>query len=213
MNRDTTLDFGPHTVESLLDLKIDPRSIRTVYISHMHLDHFAGLPELLWYRAIFNASERLIVVGPKGIGKITMDLLRLYHTPPPFEIDVEFREEKHDNAKGFVMDHLIRDIGFRIEFPEATIFYSGDTSLCENATLGAEGCNLLFHETTYLDDRRKDAEFWKHSTLSDALKVLDDSKALKLIPVHLTPATEERVRTISGKDKRILFPEGTIRIP
>lgn len=207
LNRDTTLDFGPHTIESLLERKIDPNSIKTVFISHMHLDHFSGLPELIWYRAIFNnATDPLVVVGPRGIEKITRELIRLYHTPEPFEINVEFREERHENAKGFTMNHLIRDIGYRIEYPEATIFYSGDTSYCENAVLGAERSDILFHECTYLDERRSDAEFWKHSTLSDALRVKSESGSKRFVPVHLTPATEKRVRYLSRKEESVIFP-------
>ena len=213
LNRDTTLDFGPHTIESLLERKVDPNAIRTVFISHMHLDHFAGLTELIWYRAIFNnATDPLIVVGPRGIEKITRDLIRLYHTPEPFEINVEFREERYENATGFPMNHLIRDIGYRIEFPEATIFYSGDTAYCENAVKGAENSDFLFHECTYLDDRRSDAEFWKHSTLSDALSVKSESHSKRFVPVHLTPPTETRARNLSRKDPSIVFPLRPITI-
>jgi len=68
-------DFGPHTIESLLSLGINPNNIEKVLISHMHLDHYLGLAELLWYRAIFKADKPLFIIGPKGIEKSTMSIL------------------------------------------------------------------------------------------------------------------------------------------
>ena len=70
----------------------------------------------------------------------------------------------------------------------------------------------LFHECTYLDDRRSDAEFWKHSTLSDALSVKSESHSKRFVPVHLTPPTETRARNLSRKDPSIVFPLRPITI-
>ncbi|MEM0158841.1 MAG: ribonuclease Z [Thermoplasmataceae archaeon] len=210
VNRDTILDFGPHSIESLLEMGIDPCSIRTVFISHMHLDHFAGLPELLWYRAIHRCKESVTVVGPRGIGRVTSDLLRSYHTPEAFEIFAEYKEEKYDNAVGFLSDHLIRDIGFRIEFNDMTIYYTGDTSYTSNTARGAEGCDYLFHEATYPDSQRKEADFWKHSTLSDAMRSFEESKSKFLVPVHLTTLSEAAIKAAAAKDGRIRLPLGAI---
>ncbi len=76
-------DFGPHSLESLLDRNLDPNNIETLLISHMHLDHYAGLAELLWYRSIYKAKNRLTVIGPKGIRRNTDLLLKLLNTPAP----------------------------------------------------------------------------------------------------------------------------------
>ena len=51
------IEFGPHTMESLSENHVDPRKIEIVLISHMHLDHFSGLPELLWYRTEFKERK------------------------------------------------------------------------------------------------------------------------------------------------------------
>ena len=81
-------DFGPHTLESLLDLKIDPRAIETVLITHMHLDHYSGLSELFWYRSIYGAKKKLVVLGPAGIKRDTEKILKLLRTPPNFNTSV-----------------------------------------------------------------------------------------------------------------------------
>ncbi|HLH85906.1 MAG TPA: ribonuclease Z [Thermoplasmataceae archaeon] len=211
IDRHLIMDFGPHSIESLLEMHIDPCRITTVFISHMHLDHFAGVPELLWYRAIHKCKETLIIVGPKGIGTVTKNLLRSYHTPEAFEIYAEYREEKFENAEGFLSNHLIRDIGFRVELDDKTIYYTGDTAYTENTARGAEGCDYLFHEVTYSDQDRKLADFWKHSTVSDAIRAFEESHSRVLVPVHLTDSSENTVKNIIERDQIIRFPAGTIR--
>lgn len=212
VGRKTALDFGPHSLESLLELGIDPCSLETIFISHMHLDHYSGLTELLWYRAIHSCKETLNIVGPKGIGENTERLLELYHTPDAFEIFTEFHEEKYDFAQGFAANHLIRDIGFRLELEGKVIFYSGDTSYSENVAKGAEKADILFHEMTYLDADKKWADFWKHSTVGDVRKVFQESRASLLIPVHLTGKTDSHVREGLSRDSNIRAPGNPITL-
>ncbi len=204
------MDFGPHSIESLLEMGVDPCGIDTIFISHMHLDHYAGLPELLWYRAIHQCREPVHIVGPKGIGNNTKSLLELLHTPDAFEIFAEYHEEKYDNATGFPANHLIRDIGFRLELGGKVVFYSGDTSYSENVSKGAEKADILLHEMTYLDSDRQWADFWKHSTVSDALRVFSESGSKLLVPVHLTSKTESYLNGTMTRDSRIRAPQGHI---
>ena len=46
------LDCGPHTVEYLINSGIDLSNIKTVLVTHLHLDHFGGIPEFIWQRAL-----------------------------------------------------------------------------------------------------------------------------------------------------------------
>lgn len=206
------MDFGPHSLESLLEGGIDPCGLDTIFISHMHLDHYSGVPELLWYRAIHQCREPVHIVGPKGIGNNTKSLLELLHTPEAFEIFAEYHEEKYDNADGFVANHLIRDIGFRLETGGNVIFYSGDTSYSENVSKGAEKADILLHEMTYLNSDRQWADFWKHSTVSDVMKVFRESGSKLLVPVHLTTRTESHLNDSMVRDSRIRAPQSQINL-
>ncbi len=206
-------DFGPHTIESLLDLGIDPTKIEIVAITHMHLDHFSGLPELFWYRSIHKASNKLVVLGPNGIKTSTERLLKLLRTPPTFNTKFDFVEdEKYKFITPFRARHLVPDNGYRIEYDGKSIFYSGDTAYSENVVKGAEDVDLLIHEMTYTDEKKKEADFWKHSTYSSTLSVFEESHAKKLIPVHLSLDSERAVRKLSLKDNKVIYPEGTIKL-
>lgn len=184
-------DFSPHALESLLEMHIDPNSISILLISHMHLDHYMGIAELLWYRSIYKAKNSLLVMGPKGIKENTENLLKAVHTPgvwykEQIDTNVEFKEDTEtDSIEIFPGNHTIPDNGYRLSHNGKTIFYSGDTSYSKSIVEGATGVDYLIHETTYTDNHAEEADFWHHSTFSNTLRVYKESKAKHLIPVHL----------------------------
>ncbi len=206
-------DFGPHTIESLLDFGIDPRGIEIVLITHMHLDHFSGLPELFWYRSIYKAQNKLIVLGPNGIKNNVERLLRTLQTPKAFRINAEFIEDKkYDFIQPFRAKHLVTDNGYRVDYKGKIVFYSGDTAYSENVVKGAEDADILLHEMTYLDNKKEEADFWKHSTYSSTMRVFEESRAKKLAPVHLSVDSNNLAIKLAKSDKRIIYPTGIIHL-
>ncbi len=217
------LDFGPHTLESLLENHIDPCSVNEVLISHMHLDHFGGIPEFLWYRTINHSREPVTIIGPNGIKSATEKILELYNTPfngrfrvnstfkessgekKPYDMKTEYIEKyKYDYIEAFKGNHIIDDNIYRIEYKGTVITYSGDTAFTENAIKAAEDADVLFHEMTYADDNAETAAFWKHSTYSSAMNVFNESKAKMMIPVHLTTETFNFLN--ARKNERVRLP-------
>lgn len=205
-------DFGPHALESLLDFGIDPTTISTLLITHMHLDHYSGIAELLWYRSIYKAKTRLTVFGPEGIEKNTKELLRVLRTPEKWykeQIDTHTEYVENKGAEFiqiFHTNHIVPDNGYRVEYNGKVIFYSGDTAYSDNVVKGAEDADILLHEMTYTDENRKLADFWYHSTYSDVMKVFELSRAKKLVPVHLTRSSSALVSKIAGKVKGVIYP-------
>ena len=222
IDKKIVLDFGPHTLESLLENHIDPCSVEKVLISHMHLDHFGGLAEFLWYRASNRSEEPLTVIGPNGIKSTTEKILQLYNTPfnERFRMSSVFRESapkresyhvepeyvERGNVDGievFKGNHIIDDNIYRIERDGKVVTYSGDTAFTENAIKAAENADVLFHEMTYADKYAEIAAFWKHSTYSSAMKVFSESKARLMVPVHLTNETYNLVGASHKENVRL----------
>ena len=204
-------DFGPHAIESLLDLKIDPRAIETVLITHMHLDHYSGLSELFWYRSIYGAKKKLVVLGPAGIKRDTEKILKLLRTPSNFNTPVEFVENKpYEFITPFRARHFVPDNGYRLEYNGKIIFYSGDTAYSQNVVKGAEDADILLHEMTYTDEKQREADFWKHSTYSSVMRVFRESRAKKLVPVHLSAGSNVLAKRLSNTQKNIVYPSGSI---
>ncbi|MFP6747526.1 MAG: MBL fold metallo-hydrolase, partial [Alphaproteobacteria bacterium] len=63
-----TIDFGASSLVALNKLDIAPNSIDAVLLTHMHGDHFGGLPFLLLDSMLGARREApLTIVGPKGV--------------------------------------------------------------------------------------------------------------------------------------------------
>lgn len=60
------IDAGSGTVERLEAAGYTPSEIHTVFISHLHADHYAGLYPLLSLRWMLKAQEPLTIYGPPG---------------------------------------------------------------------------------------------------------------------------------------------------
>ena len=62
------IDCGVTTLIGMRRLGLQPNDIDTVFVSHLHGDHFGGLPWLL-VDALYvsNRKRPLVVTGPKGI--------------------------------------------------------------------------------------------------------------------------------------------------
>jgi len=77
------------------------------------------------------------------------------------------------------------------------IVITGDTGFSENTIKFAKGANILFHEATYLEDRRKDADMYAHSTASDAAKVAKEAGVSELVLYHISNRYTEEDRILN----------------
>ncbi len=95
--------------------------VSAVYISHLHGDHFLGLPALIQSMS-FNGRERpLRVFGPSGMCKTMRDILGLGYFAPGFEIvtkDLEDGENVIENdftVKAVAVEHTVPSLGYVLE--------------------------------------------------------------------------------------------------
>src|SRR5262245_38603902 len=89
------VDCGPTTLLAMKQYHIDTTSIDFVVVSHMHGDHFAGLPFLLLEYMYENPRERpFVIAGPEGIEERVWTLFRTLYSDVhskalPFELRFE----------------------------------------------------------------------------------------------------------------------------
>lgn len=203
-------DFGPVSLQAMVEKGMDPNDLEQVFISHMHYDHFAGLTGLLWYRAMSGNEESLRITGPDGIEETTRRLLEEYRTPQGFHVFASFNVSNDGMVEIFRGDHTVPDNAYRISYGSSTIFYSGDTAYSESVVEGAEHSDLLIHEMTYPDNMKIEAELWKHSTVSDVLKTFSESRSKRLVPVHITSETLATIPVLQHKYNQLYLPEDSL---
>jgi ribonuclease Z len=122
-------DCGEATQMQIARANLSPQKLAGIFISHLHGDHFNGLPGLLSTMSLDQREKELTLVGPAGIGDYLDLLARLktcYVTYPLKlrELDVRYfanREQElvYESERFTVvtrpLDHRIFALGFRLE--------------------------------------------------------------------------------------------------
>lgn len=167
-SRNTTLllDCGPSSLLALKREGLTANDVDYVFLSHLHGDHFAGVPFLLLASIYDTPRQRpLIVVGPPGTEQRIIELYRaLYREISQRPLPFEFRciETPGDEnitvgeavVRGFEVPHQEHEIslGLRVELDGSSILYSGDTGwtdklIDESADTDLFICECCFFET------------------------------------------------------------------
>ena len=67
VDRKYLVDTGYYVVDRLLSAGIDPTSVKHLFFTHMHHDHYLGLPQFLfWYLQSGKRLDELNIYGPEA---------------------------------------------------------------------------------------------------------------------------------------------------
>lgn len=156
------VDCGPTILMTLKQRGIDTARIDFVVVSHLHGDHFGGLPFLLLEYMWENRRTRpLLVVGPPGIETRLWELFRaLYRDIVPDEMPFEVRcLELVPETSTTVADVTIHPywvphqtddtaLALRFDVDGKRILYSGDSPWFDRFLELADGVDLFLCECT-----------------------------------------------------------------
>ena len=153
------VDCGATSLVALRKQQIDPNDIDTVIVSHLHGDHFGGLPFLILDGQFRHRSRDLTVVGPAGTGARLAEAMEVLY---PGSSDIRRRFEVH------VLEHADRRAteygplrltpfevrhasgapayAVRLEGPSGSMAYSGDTEWTDALLDAADGVDLFLCE-------------------------------------------------------------------
>lgn len=158
------LDCGATSLSALKACGIDPGGIGTVFVSHLHGDHFGGLPFLILDGQFSRRTSPLTVAGPPG----TADrLTQAMETSFPgssgvrrrFGVDVvELTPGETATVNGVAVSSWEVDhpsgappLALRLGVGVTEIAYTGDTSWTDQLVAAADGADLLIAEAYYYD--------------------------------------------------------------
>ena len=84
--------------------------------------------------------------------------------------------DKELQIQAFRVDHCHDAFGFKLQYRDKTLVYSGDTRPCQALIDASRGVDLLIHECTMPDDLLHEAIERKHSAFSEVLQIIRNCK-------------------------------------
>ncbi|HUN48903.1 MAG TPA: MBL fold metallo-hydrolase [Stellaceae bacterium] len=159
------VDCGASSMIAIRKFGVDPNAIRAILITHLHGDHFGGLPFfILDAQLVSRRSEPLVIAGPPGLRDRLATAMETFFpgsTAVERRFAVEVRELepriRHDVAgievTPYVMKHPCGAPPFalRVATDGKTLCYSGDTEWIDGLREAASGADLFIAETYFFD--------------------------------------------------------------
>ena len=240
------IDCGESTQIQMQRYQIKKSRINHIFISHLHGDHYFGLPGLLNSYSLTNRTEALHLYAPAQLKEILDLILKVSDSKLGYELvfhpltnATTLLELPSIHVSCFPVSHRIPCWGFlfkekrsprKIDIEKATYYQINKNSLSalkngkdvinelgefiENEKITSEGAtpcsyafcadtlydesiipfiedvDLIYHETTYLDDEREKATQRYHSTGIQAATIARKANVKKLLIGHFSSKYE-----------------------
>ena len=172
-------DCGRGAVTQLVSAGIDPAQVEQVFLTHHHLDHTIGLPDLLFGSWIVGRNTAVNVYGPPGTSHFVRSIFEV------FKLDFEARSCKRKSRleaipkeidEGLVWEvpgfrvsavrvkHIANSFAYRIDTEDRSIVFSGDTQPCPALVEFAKGADVLIHEVFFSPEHEEQgAPYGRHA--------------------------------------------------
>jgi ribonuclease Z len=215
------VDAGRGTTMRVAGTKLKYENLRGVFITHLHSDHTAGLPDIFITSWQFGRKTTpLPLYGPSGIKKLSDAMLQF------FAYDIHIRRdviEKHPAAGATIKTHVVREgvvyddgdvritafavdhapvkpaFGYRFDSGGRSIVVSGDTRPNANLIRFSKGADVLVQEAylpEHFDKVDKPAVAARlkayHTSAEQAGEIATAAGVKTLVLTHLIPAGAEK---------------------
>jgi ribonuclease BN (tRNA processing enzyme) len=160
------IDCGASSLIGMNRLALDPGELGVVLLSHLHGDHFAGVPFLVLHGQFNRRTRPLIVAGPPGVRERVEAAMEVLFPGSStvsrrFALELVELEPRAPRAVGpvtvtpYLVDHAsgAPPFALRVEYAGTTVAYSGDTAWTESLVDAARGADLFVCEA-YAFDRQ-----------------------------------------------------------
>ena len=189
------IDCGATSLVALKRAGIEPASVGAVLLSHLHGDHFGGVPFLVLDGQFHRRERPLVLAGPPGTSaRVTAAMEVLF--PGSSSVSRRYRTDLVELAPGastavgammvtgFPVEHPSGAPAYalRVEWAGRTVVYSGDTEWTESLVAAAEGADLFVCEAYTFE--RHIRYHLDHATLA---RQLGRIRARRVILTHLGP--------------------------
>jgi ribonuclease BN (tRNA processing enzyme) len=160
------IDCGASSLIAMKRDGVDPGDVDAVLLTHLHGDHFGGVPFLILDAQFSRRARPLVIAGPPGVRarvEAAMEALFPGSTAVQRKFEVEFIELAERRAArvgsatvtAFPVIHAsgAPPYALRVDYGGRVIAYSGDTEWAESLIEAARGADLFICEA-YTFDRQ-----------------------------------------------------------
>jgi len=187
------LDCGASSLIAMRRFGVDPQAIDTVILSHLHGDHFGGVPLLVLDGQFKRRTRPLLVAGPPGVEKRVREAMEMFF-PGSTRIERKFEtrfveladrvavEAGPVHVTGYEVSHAsgAPPFALRITGEGKVVTYSGDTEWTESLVDAARGADLFIAEALSYDKRIR-----YHLDLATLLQHRSRLDCRRLIVTHM----------------------------
>jgi ribonuclease BN (tRNA processing enzyme) len=182
------IDCGNGVGRQLVLAGVPLRSLRAIFITHMHSDHVADLGNLQWLAWSDNLTTPVDSYGPPPLAP----LMRSHElTRPGLVLD-----DGRVRVTAALVNHppMVPSFAYRFDCPDRSIVLSGDTSASPALVALAKGADVLVHEILL------------ESAVDSIVRNAPDAKTLRqhLLASHSTGEQVGRAATEAGVKTLVL---------
>lgn len=203
------IDCGASSMVAIRRFEVDPNAIATIFVSHLHGDHFGGLPFFLLDAQFVSRRQRpLVLVGPPGLGSRLETLMETmfpgsWQASRQFDVElVELEPETPTRVDAvgvevtaFVVAHPsgAPPFALRLTCDGKVLAYTGDTEWVDSLLQAGREADLLIAEASAYD--RKVPSHLDFVTLRAKLGSIG---AKRVILTHMSADMLARARDLDG---------------
>ena len=204
-------------------------NLRRLFLTHLHSDHTAGLPDFIFTPAVLDRDAPLLIFGPPGTREMTSYILKAYRqdldirlkglepaNPKGYDIrakDVfpgEIYRDENVTVKAFKVNHgsWNYSYGYRFDTVDRSIVISRDCAPSESIIKACNGCDVLVHEVYSEEGFAKRPPEWQryhskfHTSSSELADIASKARPRLLVLYHqlMWGASKESIlKEIAGK--------------
>jgi ribonuclease Z len=196
---------------------LEMRGLVRLFLTHLHSDHTAGLPDFIFTPAVTGRESPLKVYGPQGTRSMVDHVMaawkhdlriRLSHLEPAVKAAYQVRARELKEGRCY-RDQRVRvfaiavphggwehAFAYRFETSDRTVVISGDTTYSENLLRHSRGADVLVHEVYSEAGWKKRSPEWRryhaayHTAAPDLGRLAQDAGVKLLVLYHQLPMGE-----------------------